>query len=154
MAKNGWGLNTFLSLLGMLVLCLIMITILSKKIVNTVTINTYKTINILSSEPISNNIIPSDLTRNDLVKEYNNIENNIVTIVRNYTSNKYFYGNKIIISFTKLIELGYINKIIDPNDSKNECNGYIIYDSQNINYKTFLSCIGNYQTANYNKDLE
>lgn len=135
--NNGWGFNDFIIAIGLLAICLVVVIIFYNKLINSNNHKKYK--------------IPSFVGEKDNIGNYVELEDKITEQAKLYSIN--VENDIVIIKFDSLIKNGYINKVVDPKNNK-ECSGYVIYDGAAKKYKTYLSCPGNYQTSNYNKDFE
>src|SRR5574344_2225193 len=134
--NKGWGFNEFIMLLGLLFVCLVVVVIFYAKL----TKNEEKYIN-----------IKNEFIGETTIKDYIDLEDEITSKAKTYNVNE--PNDMVIIKFNTLIKNGYIKKVLDPR-TKKECSGYVVYNGSNKEYKTYLSCPGNYQTSDYNKDLE
>lgn len=133
---KGWGLNDFIMLLSLLFICLVVVIILCNKLIN----QEKKTID-----------IKNEFIGETTIKDYIDLEDNITEQAKKYNITD--TDNIIIIKFDNLVKNGYIKKVVDPK-TKKECSGYVKYTGATKEYKTYLSCPGNYQTSDYDKDLE
>jgi Tfp pilus assembly protein PilE len=86
-------------------------------------------------------------------KKYKVLEDKMINGAKIYITNNYTVLNdQIIITVNKLIEEEYIKELIDPNNQKNKCNGYVVFKDNN--YIPYLNCEGNYKSEGYNADFE
>lgn len=134
--NKGWGFNEFIMLLGILFVCLVVVVIFYTK---------------LTKGVIKTNNVKNEFIGESNIKNYIDMEDEITEQAKKYSVDE--SNDMVIIKFNTLIKNGYIKKVVDPTNKK-ECNGYIVYTGSTKEYKTFLSCPGNYQTSDYNKDLE
>lgn len=135
--NNGWSLNEFLLFILAFFICLIIVIVLYNKLIGKE-----------NKTPIVDPIISGD---NSNIGDYIELEDKITEQAKLYNNSE--TEDTIIIKLNNLVKNGYIKKVVDPKNN-NECSGYVIYNGQNKEYKTYLSCPGNYQTSDYNKDLE
>lgn len=85
--------------------------------------------------------------------KYKLLEDELTNAAKIYILNNYpILDDKIIVSLNKLIENNYIDKLVDPDDKKNTCNGYVIYNDNN--YSSYINCNDNYISEGYNVDFE
>lgn len=134
--NKGWGFNEFIMLLSLLFICLVVVVIFYTKLTKV-------------EEKSSN--VKTEFIGESTIKNYIDIEDKINEKAKIYNVNE--TNDTIIIKFNSLIKNGYIKKVVDPINKK-ECSGYVVYNGETKEYKTYLSCPGNYQTSDYNKDLE
>lgn len=150
MNNEGWGMNAFLCLLGILTICLIVITILANQL--------YKSVNEEETEEYDETsnyeIVPNDITTSNNIKDYINLEDKLKESAKNYVVNEAITGHKLIITFDQLKEKKYINKLISPHDDTYKCNGYVVYNNITNEYIPYLNCGSYYKTSNYNKYFE
>ena len=135
--NKGWGLNEFLLFLLAFFVCLVIVIILCNQLMNKE-----------NKKPIIDPIISGDKTD---IGDYIELEDRITEQAKLYNNSE--TEDTVIIKLNNLVKNGYIKKVVDPKNNK-ECSGYVVYNGQNKEYKTYLSCPGNYQTSDYNKDLE
>lgn len=135
--NKGWGLNEFLLIILAFSFCLLIVLVLCNQLIGK---ETKKTNNetIFSGEK-------SD------IGDYIDLEDRITEQAKLYNNSE--TEDTVIIKLDNLVKNGYIKKVVDPKNNK-ECSGYVVYNGQKKEYKTYLSCPGNYQTSDYNKDLE
>lgn len=133
----GWGMKEFIIAISAFAFCMIIVIILCNSLIN-------------SNKDLD---ISTELkgSSESSIKTYIGIEDKMVVSAKKYKIDE--TNDKIIISLKNLIQNGYINNVRDPKNNK-ECSGYVIYDGNKKEYKAYLSCAGNYQTSNYNKDFE
>lgn len=135
--NKGWGLNEFLIIILAFSFCLAIVLVLCNQLINKENKKTNEG-TIFSGEK-------SD------IGDYINLEDRITEQAKLYNNSE--TEDTVIIKLENLVKNGYIKKVVDPKNNK-ECSGYVVYNGQNKEYKTYLSCPGNYQTSDYNKDLE
>lgn len=135
--NKGWGLNEFLMFILAFFICLVIVIILCNQLMNKE-----------NTMPIVDPIISGDKTD---IGDYIELEDRITEQAKLYNNSE--TEDTVIIKLNNLVKNGYIKKVVDPKNNK-ECSGYVVYNGQNKEYKTYLSCPGNYQTSDYNKDLE
>lgn len=140
--NKGFGLPELLLFIGISMFLLISITIYCNNKFN------YDDIMISNVEPSNESLVPSIV---EIPKEYEKLEIELKNISKSYKFNK---NEDIIISLDKLKKVGLINQIKDPNDSSIICNGYVVYDSDKKEYKSYINCPGMYVTNNYNSEFE
>ncbi len=133
----GWGMKEFIIAISAFAFCLIIAIVLASSLFKT-------------SKPVNIKTEFKGSTESS-IKTYIDIEDKMIMGAKKYKVN--ITNDKVIISLKKLIENGYISNVRDPKNNK-ECSGYVIYDGNKKEYNAYLSCAGNYQTSNYNKDLE
>ena len=86
------------------------------------------------------------------IGDYTTLEANLRSAASKYIKEKTIEDDyKIVISYSKLKKLNFIEELIDPASEK-ECNGYVIYEKKNID--PYIKCQDNYMTTNYNETLE
>ena len=136
--NQGWGMKEFIIALSAFAFCLLVAVILYFNLIG----KTKQNLNLQTEFKGS--------TESSL-KTYIDIEDRMIISAKKYKITE--TTDKVIISLSKLIENGYISNVRDPKNNK-ECSGYIIYDGIEKEYNAYLSCAGNYQTSNYNKDFE
>ena len=84
---------------------------------------------------------------------YESLENSMVSAAKKYygenKKNLPKEGVTIKVSIDTLIEEGYLDKIVDPKDSSNECSGYVEVTNEEgeYSYLPFLTCKGNYELS-------
>ena len=135
--NKGWGLNEFLMFILAFFICLVIVIVLCNQLMNKE-----------NKTPIVDPIISGDKTD---IGDYIELEDRITEQAKLYNNSE--TEDTVIIKLNNLVKNGYIKKVVDPKNNK-ECGGYVVYNGQNKEYKTYLSCPGNYQTSDYNKDLE
>ena len=135
--NKGWGLNEFLLFLLAFFVCLVIVIVLCNQLMNKE-----------NKAPIVDPIISGGKTD---IGDYIELEDRITEQAKLYNNSE--TEDTVIIKLNNLVKNGYIKKVIDPKNNK-ECSGYVVYNGQKKEYKTYLSCPGNYQTSDYNKDLE
>ncbi len=135
--NKGWGLNEFLMFILAFFICLVIVIVLCNQLMNKE-----------NKTPIVDPIISGDKTD---IGDYIELEDRITEQAKLYNNSE--TEDTVIIKLNNLVKNGYIKKVVDPKNNK-ECSGYVVYNGQNKEYKTYLSCPGNYQTSDYNKDLE
>lgn len=143
MNNRGFGITEVLLFIGISMFTLIIITIY---INNNLTSND----NILKEET-SSTIETLKPTEMKIPEEYLKLENKLKNSAKKYKINK---NQNIIISLYQLKKDGLISKLIDPNDNKISCNGYVIYNSKSKEYTPYVNCNGMYSTNNYNSEFE
>lgn len=134
--NKGWGFNEFIMLLSLLFVCLVVVVILYTKLIK-------------SEEKHMD--VKNEFIGDSTIKSYIDLEDEITEQAKKYNVNE--SSDMVIIKFNSLVKNGYIKKVVDPQNKK-ECSGYVVYAGITKGYKTYLSCPGNYQTSDYNKDLE
>lgn len=135
--NKGWSLNEFLLFILAFFICLVIVIVLCNQLMNKE-----------NKKPIVDPIISGD--KSD-IGDYIELEDRITEQAKLYNNNE--TEDTVIIKLNSLIKNGYLKKVVDPKNNK-ECSGYVVYNGQNKEYKAYLSCPGNYQTSDYNKDLE
>lgn len=135
--NKGWGLNEFLLFILAFFICLVIVIVLYNQLMGKE-----------NKTSIVDPIISGDKTD---IGDYIELEDRITEQAKLYNNSE--TEDTIIIKLNNLVKNGYIKKVVDPKNNK-ECSGYVVYNGQNKEYKTYLSCPGNYQTSDYNKDLE
>lgn len=90
---------------------------------------------------------------------YQDLEQELKKAAERYQNDTYS-GNSLdtevwSLSYSMLKEEKYLDKLIDPNDKKIECTGYVefIQDKAKISYKPFLKCGSNYETEGYDSNI-
>lgn len=86
-------------------------------------------------------------------QKYKLLEDKMINGAKIYITNNYpIINDQIVVTLNKLIEEDYIKELVDPNNEKNICNGYVVYKDNN--YIPYLNCKGNYKSEGYNVDFE
>lgn len=86
------------------------------------------------------------------IGDYATLESNLRSAASKYIKEKEINSDyKIIISYDKLKKSEPTINFVDPK-TENECNGYVIYEDNNID--PYIKCGDNYMTTNYNETLE
>lgn len=145
MNNKGFGLPEVLLFVGISMFALVGIAI-------------YINTNIINNSnffPESTNVKSTNYTlvpnNFEIPKEYKRLENKLKDTSKKYKFNK---NQDTIISYNKLKKAKLITKILDPNDKNILCNGYVIYDSGDKKYTSYINCPGMYVTKKYNSEFE
>lgn len=159
MNHNGWGLSTLLGFLVILGIFLIVVAILySKNFSNINKINeeelekeqTQEEIEETIQEETEYNTSGNEKEVNE--KDYGQLETLLKDCASKYISSKKISSDyKIVITYNDIKEANLIDNLTDPKNG-NICNGYVVYYNNELN--PFVRCIGNYQTNNYDEELE
>lgn len=141
MNNKGWSLSTLLGFLTLFGIILVLVAILYNESFSNITDKNAEMV----SESIEDEIEIDE-------KKYIEFENKLVKAANKYIEKKQMktIKNKIIISLNDLINNNLIKEIIDPR-TNNKCMGYVIYEEKP---KGYVSCIGSYQTYNYDEEFE
>lgn len=151
MNNKGWGLASMLSICGVFVACLMIITFT----VNNDFRNNSSTVKTQSSslKTKDNNTQVLEVEENNTV--YEEMEQKLVLASKQYIrKHSLEEGESLIVSLTKLQKENYIQKMNDPNHSKNECLGYVVYTKKDESYRAYLRCPSSYRTIDYQNNFE
>lgn len=144
--NKGFGLNELIIFLVLFVIILIATSIALSKTFDKMSTQEPQ---VKNDEPIENKIIVSDKT-NDI---YSQIKTKMENATKIYLDeNKNLKKEQAIIRLSTLINKKYMEQIIDPENDKKLCDGYVIYNG-NEDYDTYLKC-SDYESKNYNINLE
>lgn len=155
MDNKGWGLSVLLGFLAVFGVFLIISSILYNKNFSDVNINEEEEkekeeqeVEEAVQEEYKNKKSNETVT----VADYEKLENNLMESAKKYINQKKITSDyKIIITYNDIKEEKLITEFNDPKTG-NTCNGYVIYYNNEIN--SFVRCVGNYQTSNYDEELE
>lgn len=90
---------------------------------------------------------------------YNEIEESLINAAKNYTDNYYYKplesGDDDYVTVRTLETEGIIQTIIDPNDDKITCTGYVhFFKKEKTTYEPYLRCGSNYETTGYQEKYD
>lgn len=91
---------------------------------------------------------------------YNEIEENLIGSAQNYTDNFYYKplenGDHDYVTIRTLETEGIIQTIIDPEDDKTTCTGYVEFSKEDdhTTYKPYLRCGSDYKTRGYKEKYD
>ena len=143
MNNKGFGLPEVLAFIGISMFILVVITIYcnNSNIFNNN--NVQDNIEEIKEEDSNEGIVPN---KQLIPSEYSKLENEIKNVALNYSFDK---TQDTIITSDKLNI-----KLVDPTDNNINCNGYVIYKSEEKSYTPYINCPGMYVTDNYDFNLE
>lgn len=155
MNNKGWGLSSLLGFLAIFGIFILISTVLYNN--NFANINT----EVEEAEKEQEQIEVEEAVQEEQKENsnqtvtydsYQKLENILKSSAIEYIQkNKITSEYKTIITYDDINQEDLINDFIDPR-TDNECRGYVIYDNNEI--KPFVRCTSNYQTENYNEELE
>ena len=132
MNNKGWGLSTLIGFLAIFGVFLLISSILYNK--------NFSDINDIDEEE------KEEKTKTEVEEAV------LKDSAEKYIKNKKISSEyKTIITYNDIKGENLINEFVDPK-TKESCNGYVIYDNNDL--KPYIRCTGNYQTENYNEELE
>ncbi len=91
---------------------------------------------------------------------YNEIEESLINSAKNYTDNYYYKplenGDNDYVTVRTLETEGIIQTIIDPEDDKITCTGYVNFSKEDdqTTYEPYLRCGSNYETTGYEEKYD
>ncbi len=128
--NKGWGLQTMMVFVLILMICLVIVAAIFN--------DTFKDI---TGDSSYNHSILEDKLK-DASKKY--VEKNKISINE---------GNNYTITVSKLQKLGYLQEL---KDNEIKCTGYTIVEKEKdkLIYKPYIRCGSNYKTKNYTSVLD
>ena len=160
MNNKGFGLTEMLLFIVACLVILVITTIIINQKFNN--LNNSATDNNIQTQIIGEKSEEVDIIEDDeeeeeltkLEKKYKELTDKMLNTAKIYVSNNYTgRTDKMVIKLSTLIEEGYMDQMLDPDDETILCNGYVTYNGE-FYYETYLRCGDNYQTENYNTELE
>ena len=146
MKKEGWSIKKLLILLVIIFIIFIIFSLIFKSIKST----------FRKSKKSEEKEIEQTEKVDRVTYTYTDLENRIKLAAERYQNDNYQgtleSTETIILKYQILKENGYISsKLIDPNDSSEECNGYVKFIKQEakISYIPYIKCSDNYKTEGY-----
>lgn len=142
--KNGWGISTEIIFI-FLFICLLLYAIFY--------INKMGLLNNPNMEKNDNTAEVDNKDDKQKDTTYEDIEADLKAAARLYIKKEYGYigHDTLVISSRKLLELGYIDSIKDPDNSDKVCSGYVeVEDNGEVIYKPYINC-SKYHTDGYVK---
>ena len=154
MNNKGWGLSTLIGFLAIFGVFLLISSILYNK--------NFSDINDIDEEETEEKTKTEveeavqeeeeSSKENITYDDYQKLETVLKDSAEKYIKNKKISSEyKTIITYNDIKDENLINEFVDPK-TKEIFNGYVIYDNNYL--KPYIRCTGNYQTENYNEELE
>ena len=154
MNNKGWGLSTLIGFLAIFGVFLLISSILYNK--------NFSDINDIDEEETEEKTKTEveeavqeeeeSSKENITYDDYQKLETVLKDSAEKYIKNKKISSEyKTIITYNDIKGENLINEFVDPK-TKESCNGYVINDNNDL--KPYIRCTGNYQTENYNEELE
>lgn len=165
--NRGWGMKDMWIYLGLITFILIVIAILVNQFESMTQLDTKdsnasvsKKFNIDDEvekgtikeiEPTTSNT-PENNTKD--MNDYYELENSLIIPARSYISKNYTVTDNAVIyvSLKKLVAENYIEQVTTK--SGQACSGYVMYQSNQEKYKSYLSCGTEYISTEYDKNYE
>ena len=152
MNQKGFGIKEIIILLAVFFISVLIIMSLSRSITNVGQDNeTNDTDSSAEKADIDTDQEDEDLT-------YQDLEKRLELAAERYQNDTYSANTDDTeiwyLSYSMLKEKKYLDKLVDPNDKKTECTGYVefVQDGAKISYKPFLKCGSNYETEGYDEN--
>lgn len=145
MNNKGFGLSELLVFIGIFLFALVAITIYgSVKLGN----DSYYDEPDVKIQDDSEDLEP---TKIEVKEEYINLENKLEDAAKKYSFDT---SKNIVITLSDLQDAKLIGDLIDPNDKSILCDGYVVYNNVDNQFKPYINCNGMYTTESYdNKNL-
>ena len=151
MKRNGWGLNEMLGFLAILGFALVLVAILYGHLFQEFPDETLSKQNIsedhtnleVSDEEENTTTIDGEESETIIESDYLVLEHNLASLAELYIKES---GATVVGSVT-YIPLSDLN-VTEYQDQLERCSGYVEYQKQENQYKTYLHC-NQYETAGY-----